>query len=114
LPFETLISKTQDEYYKSLALSDKSGKSTYFIEYMLGVIEKSLETLLNYNNRVLKDIDRLEYFLNLGIKEFNRKDYMNVFKDLSSATASRDLKKGMEMNMFESVGNLNKTKYIVK
>ena len=114
LPFETLISKTQNEYYKSLALSDKSGKSTYFIEYMLGVIEKSLESLLNYNNRVLKDVDRLEYFMNLGIKEFNRKDYMNVFKDLSSATASRDLKKGMEMNMFESVGNLNKTKYIVK
>ena len=114
LPFETLISKTQDEYYKSLALSDKSGKSTFFIEYMLGVIEKSLESLLNYNNRVLKDVDRLEYFLKLGIKEFNRKDYMNIFKDLSSATASRDLKKGMEMNMFESVGNFNKTKYIVK
>jgi len=114
LPFETLISKTQDEYYKSLALSDKSGKSTYFIEYMLGVIEKSLESLLNYNNRVLKDVDRLEYFLKLGIKEFNRKDYMNIFKDVSSATASRDLKKGMEMKMFESVGNLNKTKYIVK
>jgi len=114
LPFETLISKTQDEYYKSLALSDKSGKSTLFIEYMLGVIEKSLETLLNYNNRVLKDIDRLEYFLKLGIKEFNRKDYMNIFKDLSSATASRDLKKGMEMNLFESLGHLNKTRYIVR
>ncbi|MDI1316133.1 Fic family protein [Flavobacterium sp.] len=114
LPFETLISKTQDEYYKSLALCDKSGKSTIFIEYMLGIIEKSLGTLLNYNNRVLKDIDRLEYFLKLGIKEFNRKDYMNIFKDLSSATASRDLKKGMEMHMFKSVGNLNKTRYIVK
>ena len=114
LPFEALISKTKDDYYKSLALSDKSGKSTIFIEYMLDVIEKSLKNLLNYNNRVLKDTDRLEYFLNLGIKEFNRKDYMNVFKDLSSATASRDLKKGMEMNMFERVGNLNKTKYIVK
>lgn len=114
LPFETLINKTQDEYYKSLALSDKSGKSTVFIEYMLGVIDKSLENLLNYNNRVLKDIDRLEYFLNLDRKEFNRKDYMNIFKDLSSATASRDLKKGIELNMFESVGNLNKTRYIVK
>lgn len=114
LPFEALISKTQDDYYKSLALSDKSGKSTIFIEYMLDVIEKSLKNLLNYNNRVLKDTDRLEYFLNLGIKEFNRKDYMNVFKDLSSATASRDLKKGMEMNMFESIGKFNKTKYILK
>jgi Fic family protein len=114
LPFEALISKTQDDYYKSLALSDKSGKSTFFIEYMLDVIEKSLKNLLNYNNRVLKDIDRLEYFLNLGIKEFNRKDYMNVFKDLSSATASRDLKKGVEMNRLESIGKLNKTKYTVK
>jgi Fic family protein len=114
LPFETLISQTQDEYYKSLALSDKSGKSTVFIEYMLSVIEKSLESLLNYNNRTLKDIDRLEFFLKLGIKEFTRKDYMNIFKDLSSATASRDLKKGIELNMFESIGNLNKTKYIIK
>jgi Fic family protein len=114
LPFEALISKTQDDYYKSLALIDKSGKSTIFIEYMLDVIEKSLKNLLNYNNRVLKDIDRLEYFLNLGIKEFNRKDYMNVFKDLSSATASRDLKKGVEMNRLESIGKLNKTKYTVK
>ena len=114
LPFETLISQTQDDYYKSLSLSDKSGKSTYFIEYMLDVIDKSLGSLLNYNNRILKDLDRLEYFLKLGIKEFTRKDYMNIFKDLSSATASRDLKKGIELKMFESVGNLNKTKYIVK
>lgn len=114
LPIEIVISNTQDEYYKSLALSDKSGKSTIFIEYMLDVIDKSLSNLLNYKSRVLKDTDRLEYFLNLGINEFNRKDYMNVFKDLSSATASRDLKKGIELNMFESVGNLNKTKYIVR
>jgi Fic family protein len=114
LPFETLISQTQDDYYKSLSLCDKSGKSTYFIEYMLDVIDRSLGSLLNYNNRILKGSDRLEYFLKLGIKEFTRKDYMNIFKDLSSATASRDLKKGIELNMFESVGNLNKTKYIVK
>jgi Fic family protein len=39
---------------------------------------------------------------------------MNIFKDISSATASRDLKKGIEMNLFESIGDLNRTKYIVK
>ena len=114
LPFETLISETQVEYYKSLSMSDKIGKSTPFIEYMLGVIEKSLEELLNYNNRILKDIDRLEHFLNLGIKNFSRKDYMNVFKDISSATASRDLKKGIELNLFESYGQINKTRYNMK
>ena len=114
LPFETLISQTQDEYYRSLSLSDKAGKSTFFIEYMLDVINKSLENLLNYNNRILKDIDRLDYFLMLGLKEFTRKDYMNIFKELSSATASRDLKKGLELQLIESTGNLNKTKYIIK
>lgn len=114
LPFETLISQTQNEYYKALAMIDKSGKSTFFIEYMLEVINKSLSNLLNYNNRVLKDLDRLDYFLNLGIKEFTRKDYMNTFKDLSSATASRDLKKGVELQLFKSSGTQNKTKYRVK
>lgn len=114
LPFETLISKTQKEYYKSLAMSDKSGKSTFFIEYMLNVINASLESILTYKNRILKDIDRLEYFVTLGMKIFTRKDYMNVFKDLSSATASRDLKKGLELTIFESIGNKNKTEYILK
>jgi Fic family protein len=113
LPFETLISKSQKEYYNALSMSDKSGKSTFFIEYMLDVINKSLENLLNYNNRTLKDVDRLDYFINLGIKEFTRKDYMNTFKDLSSATASRDLKKGIELKILETVGVLNKTKYKV-
>jgi Fic family protein len=113
LPFETLISQTQDEYYKSLAISDKSGKSTVFIEYMLGVIEKSLADLLNYNNRVLKDTDRLEHFITLQMNEFSRKDYMNIFKDISSATASRDLKKGIELGLIESNGSLNKTRYKV-
>lgn len=114
LPFETLISQTQNEYYNSLAMCDKLGKSTMFIEYMLGVIDKSLSSLLDYNNRIFKDIDRLEYFIKLGAKEFTRKDYMNTFKNLSSATASRDLKKGLELKLFESIGFLNKTKYLVK
>jgi Fic family protein len=113
LPFETLISKTQDEYYKALSLSDKSGKSTHFIAYMLDVINQSLASLLKYNNRILKDIDRLAYFINSDKKEFTRKDYMNTFKDLSSATASRDLKKGIELKLFESIGSMNKTKYII-
>jgi len=114
LPFETLISNTQKEYYKALAMSDKLGKSTFFIEYMLGVIDQSLESILLYNNRILKDIDRLEHFISLGIKSFTRKDYMNVFKDLSSATASRDLKKGVELKMLKSIGDKNKTEYILK
>lgn len=111
LPFETLISQTQQDYYDALGRSDREGNSTIFIEYMLSVIEKSLTELLDFNNRIFSDIDRLEYFIALGKNEFSRKDYMNVFKDISSATASRDLKKGLEMNMFEKTGIKNKTTY---
>jgi predicted HTH transcriptional regulator len=39
---------------------------------------------------------------------------MNIFKNISSATASRDLKKGIELNMFKSIGEANKTKYTLK
>lgn len=111
LPFETLISQAQKEYYEALAKSDNKGNSTIFIEYMLNVIDKSLIELLNYNQRILSDIDRLEYFNSLGKKEFTRKDYMNVFKDISSATASRDLKKGVEMKLFKKTGSKNLTVY---
>ena len=114
LPFEKLISETQNAYYQSLSESDKLGKSTPFIEYMLGVIDKSLAELLNYTQRILKDMDRLEYFLGQGFTEFSRKDYMQVFKDISTATASRDLKKGLKLNLFESSGELNKTRYFIK
>ena len=111
LPFETLISNDQEKYYKALAESDKSGKSTKFIEYMLGVIDMSISELLNFNNRTFSQKDRLEYFVSLNKSEFNRKDYMDVFKDISTATASRDLKKGVELNLFEKIGEKNKTIY---
>lgn len=111
LPFETLISKTQKKYYAALAKSDKAGNSTLFIEYMLGVIDTSLNELLDYNNKVLTDTERLEYFISLGKKEFTRKDYMNVFKDISTATASRDIKKGVELKYFKKFGDKNKAVY---
>ena len=111
LPFETMISNDQEKYYKALAQSDKSGKSTKFIEYMLSVIDASINKLLDFNNRTFNENDRLEYFISLNKNEFSRKDYMDIFKDISSSTASRDLKKGLELNLFEKIGEKNKTKY---
>jgi len=114
IPFETLISKNQEAYYKTLALSDKTGKSTFFIEYMLSIIEDSLNDLLNYNNRNFDTEQRLEYFKSLELEEFSRKDYMNTFKDISSSTASRDLKKGIELGILIKIGEMNKTRYKIK
>jgi Fic family protein len=113
LPFETLISKNQEKYYKALSESDKLGKSTKFIEYMLSIIDSSVADLLNFNNRTLSEKERLEYFILLNKTEFTRKNYMDVFKDISSATASRDLKNGTEKGLFNKIGEKNKTKYIL-
>jgi len=113
LPLETLIHAKQETYYQALSASDKIGKSTPFIEYMLEVIDQALENLLQYTNRTMTDMHRLEYFIHLHKSEFSRKDYMQVFKDISSATASRDLIKGTELNLIQKIGEKNKTRYRV-
>lgn len=111
IPFETLVSENQEAYYKVLSICDKEGKSTKFIEYMLSIIKKSLNELLKFNNRNFNTEQRLEYFSKLEIVEFSRKDYMDTFKNISSSTASRDLKKGIELEVFVKIGEMNKTKY---
>jgi len=113
IPFETLISNDQEKYYKALADSDKMGKSTMFIEYMLEVINNSLSDLLAFNNRNFNMAQRLEYFISLNIKTFTRKNYMDVFKDISSSTASRDLKKGIDLGLLIKEGENNKTTYTI-
>jgi len=111
IPFENIIHKTQSEYYHALSQSDKSGNSTPFIEYMLNVINDSLFTILDFKSRTISTEDRLTYFSETCESEFSRKDYMSVFKEISSATASRDLKQGAELGLFEKEGDKTKTVY---
>jgi len=111
LPFETLISKNQSAYYSSLSASDKEGKSTKFIEYMLSIIEQSLNELLQNSVKKLSNEDRIQVFIENFVDEFTRKDYLSYFKDLSSATASRDLKKAVENKILTKNGDKKTTTY---
>lgn len=111
LPFETLISKNQKEYYNALSISDKEGKSTKFIEYMLKIIESSLSELLENSTRKINDKERVQLFLENNENVFSRKDYMNYFKDISSATASRDLKNAVENGIISKTGDKKTTTY---
>ncbi|MCF6213212.1 MAG: Fic family protein [Flavobacteriaceae bacterium] len=114
ISLETLISKSQKKYYNALSKSDKQGKSTVFIEYMLNIIDNSLEHTLNFGTKKLTQIERLNYFIEKNKNEFTRRNYMETFKDISSATASRDLNKGVELKLFSKIGEKNKTKYKIK
>ncbi len=111
IPFENIIQRSQDDYYRALSNSDKAGNSTPFIEYMLQVIDDSLYQMLDFKNRIMTTEDRLSYFAELGKAEFSRKDYMSIFKEISTATASRDLKRGIELGLFEKEGDKTKTIY---
>jgi len=114
IPFENIIHKTQNQYYRALSQSDKTGNSTPFIEYMLNVIDDSLYNMLDFKSRIWRTKDRLIYFIEIGAFEFSRKDYMSVFKEISSATASRDLKKGVELGLFDKKGDKTKTIYRIR
>jgi Fic family protein len=111
IPFENIIHKTQNEYYQALSASDKLGASTPFIEYMLQVINNALHIMLESSPQILSAEDRLRYFVERCKSEFSRKDYLSVFKEISTATASRDLKLGIELGMFEKEGDKIKTIY---
>lgn len=115
LPVETLIKERQDNYYEALGKSDNTGESTLFIEFMLEIILESLEELLNIQNVSLLNIDRINLFKSI-IKEdyFSRKDYLKNFREISSATASRDLQYAVEKGLIEKIGDKNLTRYKYK
>lgn len=112
LPVESLIKENQEAYYRMLALADNQGSSTVFIEFMLRLIEESLEELLQSQNITLSGSDRIALFKDYIKDEyFTRKDYLRYFKELSTATASRDLKDAVDNHLLQKEGEKNLTRY---
>jgi Fic family protein len=115
LPIETLVKEKQHEYYAVLGKSDRQENSTSFIEFMLEIIKEALEDLLKVQNVTLTDGDRIQHFKDIiGIKYFSRQDYLRAFKNISAATASRDLKTGCNNGVIEKQGDKRTTKYRFK
>ncbi|MCK9208112.1 MAG: Fic family protein [Salinivirgaceae bacterium] len=115
LPIEALIKERQEQYYESLGKSDNTGESTVFIEFMLEIILESLEELLNIQNISLTNIDRINLFKSIAkMGYFTRKEYLKYFREISSATASRDLKFAVENGLIEKFGDKNTARYRYK
>jgi len=106
LPIEQEIKKSQDEYYNVLSQCDKEGLSTKFIEYLLGKIKLSLAELVETYRYNFTDMERLKYFLNQSdLREFTRKNYLKTFPNILTATATRDLRKGVEGGLLTRKGS---------
>ncbi len=114
VPVESIIQSRQKQYYKALGVSDKKGESSAFIEFSLAAILDSLSALLQeikapahtYASRLELAQD---YFKN---KWFSRKAYLQFFKTISTATASRDLINGLKNGTLKSKGQAALTQYL--
>jgi len=112
LPIEALIKEQQKVYYSALEKSDKMGESTTFVEFMLTIIEHALEDLLSSQPVTLKGVGRILLFRNMiGENTFSRKEYMRHFKDISTATASRDLREATDNRILTRIGDGRTTVY---
>ncbi|MFN0215812.1 MAG: Fic family protein [Saprospiraceae bacterium] len=106
LPIEQEIKKSQEKYYNVLSQCDKEGLSTKFVEYLLDKIRLSLTELVDTQRENFTDMGRLNYFLDqIGMAVFTRKDYLKVFPKISTATATRDLRKGVEEGVLTRKGS---------
>lgn len=115
LPIETLIKEKQQEYYQVLGTSDSQGSSTVFIEFMLEIIRNALADLLKQQSFRLTNTDRITHFKDrIGTELFSRQEYLQAFKELSSATASRDLKLAVDSGILEKQGDKNTARYRFK
>ena len=112
LPVEHLVKQNQDIYYAKLSESDSKGNSTPFVEFMLEMILQALDELLQSQNRTLTQVDRIELFKDeVGTESFNRKAYLQHFKNISAPTASRDLKWAVDQNLLKKTGEQRLTVY---
>ena len=52
IPVESLVKEHQAEYYKVLSASDTKADSTAFIEFMLGLLEATIEEMISSEKKV--------------------------------------------------------------
>jgi Fic family protein len=113
LSIESLIHQNQKKYYLALEKSDVKGESTDFIEFSLEMILKSLK---EFSSEIVsakpKADDRIDlaadYFKS---QTFTRMDYLKLFKEISMATASRDLAQAVASGLLKIKGTKSKAVY---
>lgn len=113
IPIESLIRDHQQEYYAALESSDRAGDSTAFVDFSLGIILESLEDFISaFAPKPLTATERIsrakEQFAR---QQFSRKHYLELFKTISTATASRDLKQAVDSNSLTKTGEKALTFY---
>jgi Fic family protein len=96
-----------------IAKGDDTGDCIEFVAFIIRQIEKSLKKLVEETRGVtLTAENRLGIGRTaFGEKTFSRKNYQNLLKTISTATASRDLHKGVKMGLLKRSGDKRTSLY---
>ena len=110
LPIESMIKKNQEEYYAAIQNCNNAGESTEFIEFMLKMIDNTIDEM--NNSKELKKQSMLLLSENeLKVLECIKKNVIVGAKDiieqtqLSDSTVRRILRKLLIDNRIESIDN---------
>ena len=109
-----MIRKNQEEYYKAIQNCNNAGESTEFIEFMLKIIDDTIDELMNskemkdkaqllLSDNEMKIIECIKRNVLIGAKE------MIEETNIADRTARRILKKLLDNNTIETVGSNEKS-----
>lgn len=110
---ESLIREHQHDYYRVLGECDLAGESSAFVEFILNLLRKAVSELFDdLRPEPSTNESRIERAVVwFGDREFTRKEYMHLHRTLSSATASRDLRWGVEHGLLTRIGEKSMARY---
>lgn len=113
VPVESVVYRHQQAYYNALRESGKKGNSDAFISYMLEIIYSALKEVIDTTTHVPSDTkSRLRAYKEVQLdKQFQRRDYSLFYKNITSTTATRDLRKGVELGLLKKTGDNRTTTY---
>ena len=114
LPIESMIKKNQEEYYTVIQNCNNAGNSTEFIEFMLKMIDKTIDEM--NNSKEMQDKSILLLSKNeIKVLECIKRNVIIGAKDiieqtgLSDSTVRRTLRKFLQDKKIESTDNNEKS-----
>ncbi len=113
LTIETLIYQHQQEYYNALQASDNEGESLIFVEFMLKLINSTLNEFTHSRIRELTLCELEAYNKLIYYLEQHDKITTTIFSDIigkAPATARRYITRYVQLDLVESHG-VNKNRF---
>ena len=113
LPTESIVRDYQEEYYKSIEDSTEMGESTPFIEFMLDMILKSIQTTLKSDQKSNYKSDQKVLAL---MKENSKITIHELMEKLSMSESGvkKVIKKLKDENIISRVGSLKSGYWEIK